>query len=165
MIRYLGLKITRNRSLFPRSTGISKYFVLYTILRKKQIDFNKEFDISYGEYVQAYDNHLPTNNNTPQSIDAIYLMAEPNLHGGHVVMDLATGRTMSGPQVDKVKMTRLVIERVEILARRQGLKSLKFFNRKHEEMSLLDADLVEGVEGVEISNEDRDFNPLSPIDD
>ena len=142
MIRYLGLKITRNRSLFPRSTGISKYFAPYTILRKKQIDFNKEFDISYGEYVQAYDDHAPTNDNTPRSIDAIYLVAESNLQGGHVVMDLATGRTTSRPRVEKVKMTRLVIERVETLARRQGYKSLKFFNRKHEEMELLDADLV-----------------------
>ena len=89
-------------------------------------------------------------------------MAEPNLQGGHVVMDLATGRTTSRPRVDKVKMTRLVIERVETLARRQGLKSLKFFNRKHEEISLLDADLVEGVVTID---EDEDFNPLPSIDD
>ena len=77
-------------------------------------------------------------------------------------MDLATGRVTSRPRVEKVKMTRLVIDRVKTLAKRQGLKSLKFFNQKHEEMELLDADLVEGVD---IVDEDEEFSPLPPIND
>ena len=56
------------------------------------MDFNKEYEFSFGDYVQAYDEHVPKNNNVPQSIDAIYLRAEDSLQGGHQVMDLATGR-------------------------------------------------------------------------
>ena len=59
MIRYLPLKITKNRSMFPRSTGISKYFAPYTILKKKQIDYKKEFSFLFGNYVQAYNQQEP----------------------------------------------------------------------------------------------------------
>ena len=109
------------------------------------VDFNKEYEFSFGDYVQAYDEHAPKNNNVPRSIDTIYLRAEDSLQGGHQVMDLATGRMTRRPKCRKCRMTRLVIERVETLARRQGFKTLKFFNRKRQEMRLVDADLLEGV--------------------
>ena len=43
MIRYLALRVTRNRSYFPKKMGISKIFSPQTILKKNQLDFNKEF--------------------------------------------------------------------------------------------------------------------------
>ena len=42
-------------------------------------------------------------------------------------------------------MTNLVKERVEDMARRQGLKSMKFYNRKRHEMIFTPVDLLEGV--------------------
>lgn len=133
--------------MFPKSTGISKYFAPYTILKKRQIDYKKEFSFSFGNYIQAYDEHTPKNTNVPRSIETIYLCAEPILQDGHQVMDLATGRMTRRPKYGKCKMARLVIERVETLAKRQSHKTLKSLNGKHEEMILTDADLLKGVGG------------------
>ena len=55
----------------------------------------------------------------------------------------------------------MVIERVESIAAKQGYKSLKFFNRKKEEMRLRDADLLEGVSGDVI---DENFSSLPDLD-
>ena len=43
MIRYLPLRITKNRSLFPKKEGISKYFSPHVLLKRQQVDYNKEF--------------------------------------------------------------------------------------------------------------------------
>ena len=55
----------------------------------------------------------------------IYLRAYDSLQGGHKMMDLATGRMFTRPKCDACAMTRMVIERVELLAEEQGYKTLK----------------------------------------
>ena len=80
-------------------------------------------------------------------------------------MDLATGRMIRRAKVIACAMTHLVVERVEELAARQGYKSLKFFNRKREEMILRNADLLEGVGVSSEPLEDEDYQELPPIDD
>ena len=73
MVRYLPLRITKNCSLFPKKEGISKYFSPHILLKKRQIDFQKEFEFSFGDYVQAQVDLDPKNSQLPRSIDAIYL--------------------------------------------------------------------------------------------
>ena len=163
MIRYLSLRVTRKRSYFPKNTGISKVYSPHTILKSKQVDFNKEFVHSFGNYIQVVDDRLPKNNNLPRSIDSIYLRADDSLQGGHKLMDFATGRVFTRATVTACAMTRMAIERVELIATRQGFKTLKFFNRKKEEMILTDADLLEGVgRGGEtfLENEESHLPPL-----
>ena len=128
MIWYLVLRITKNRSLFPKKTGISKHFSLYLIMKRRVIDFNKEFAVSFGDYVQVYHEEKVKNNNIPRSNDAIYLRAKNSLQEGHEVMDLLTGRMITCNRVEYCKMTRLVIQRVKELAKEQGFQTLKFFN-------------------------------------
>lgn len=53
IIRYGVLWVTKTRSNFPKKTGMSKYFSSHTILKQRQINFNKEFVQSFGDYVQA----------------------------------------------------------------------------------------------------------------
>ena len=141
-----------------------RIFSPYTILKRKQVDFNKEFVYSFGNYVQATDDHHPKNNNQPRSIDAIYLRSAESLQGGHEMMDLATGRMFTRPKVDACAMTRMVVDRVEEMAEKQGYKTLKFFNRKRQEMMLKDVDLLTGVGGEEQTILDDDnYAPLPPI--
>ena len=83
MIRYLALRITRNRGLFPQKSGISKHYSPYSIMKGKTIDFKKEFVFSFGDYVQANHRHEIKNNNIPRSVDAIYLGADPSEQGDH----------------------------------------------------------------------------------
>ena len=140
MIRYLGLRITKNRSLFPRKNGISKHYSPFTIIKGKTIDFKKEYKFSFGDYVQANHRHEIKNNNFPRSVDAIYLRADPDEQGGHQVMDLATGKMIRRPLVEKMKTTKIVKDRVEKLAHRQGYRTLKFFNRSGKEEVLVPID-------------------------
>ena len=69
MIRYLALRATKNRSLFPRKSGISKHYSPYSIMKGKTIDFKKEYTVSFGDYVQANHRHEIKNNNIPRSVD------------------------------------------------------------------------------------------------
>ena len=57
-------------------------------------------------------------------------------------MDLATGREIRRPQVKECVMTTLVIKRVEQLAAIQGIKTLRFLDRKKKEIIFDDSDLA-----------------------
>ena len=70
--------------------------------------------------MQANPWHEIKNNNLPRLVDAIYLRADPLEQGGHQVMDLATGKIICRALVNKVKMTKIVINRVEKMVRLQG---------------------------------------------
>lgn len=136
MVRYLPLCITKNRSLFPKKEGISKYFSPHVLLKKRQIDFRKEFEFSFGDYVQAQTNLDPKNNNLPRSIDTIYLQPLDSWQGSHQVMDLQSGRMSRRAKCRKCKMTKLVIDTVNNMAYNQGYRSLKFLDRKKRPITL-----------------------------
>ena len=76
MVRYLPLRITKNRSLFPKKEGISKYFSPHVLLGKHQIDYRKEYEFSFGDYVQPFLGLEPKSSQLAQLIDAIYLRAD-----------------------------------------------------------------------------------------
>ena len=59
--------------MFPKKEGISKYFSPHVLLGKRQVDYKKEDEFDYGEYVQASVDLEPKNSQLPRSIDTIYL--------------------------------------------------------------------------------------------
>ena len=79
-------------------------------------------------------------------------------------MHLANGGVISRQSVVPCAMTRMVIDRVELLATRQGYKTLKFFNRKKNELMLSNADLLKGVDGNVFVNEE-DIGVELPLED
>lgn len=140
MIIYLDLRATKNRSYFPKKTGISKILSPYTILKRKHIYFSKNFLHYFGEYVQVKEDSPPKKNNLPISLDYIYIRALESLQRGHKLMDLATGSIITRPKGTACTMNQMEIERVKLIAERQGYNKLKFFNRARKEMILQDAD-------------------------
>ena len=68
-------------------------------------------------------------------------------------MDLATGQEITRLKVTACIMTRLVVDRVEEIAIKQGYQTLKFYNRKWEKVILENADLLAGVGGIVDINE------------
>ena len=112
MIKYFTLRVIKNRSYFPKKTRIWSILSSYTILKCEQIDFNKEFLYSFGDYVQATEEKSSKKNNLPRIIDAICLRAAESPQEGHEMMDLATGRMFTRPQVKACTMTWMVVERV-----------------------------------------------------
>ena len=99
-------------NFFPAKEGISRHYATATIVSGRQVDYNKELVLSFGDYVQGYDEHEPKNNNIPRSKDCIYLQKSDSLQRGHELMDLATGEFITCCRADKCVMTRMVIERV-----------------------------------------------------
>ena len=153
MVQHMVVSITDHLTWFPAKTGISKVFSPYTLLSQKQIDFRKRLQFSLGEYVQANHIHTIKNNNLPRSFDAIYLRSVDSEQGGHKVLDLSTGKVKVRSRVLPCNMTKLVIDRVHELARRQGYETLKFFHRKGQ-ATVYSPDLLAGVgEGIRVSNE------------
>ena len=73
-------------------------------------------------------------------------------------MDVITGGVIARPKVHKMKMTRFVVKRVEEMARKQGLKSMKFFDRKRNQIILNPIDLLKGVQDGDEQHEDEQQN-------
>ena len=57
-------------------------------------------------------------------------------------MDLNSGAVIKRPKVTVCPITELVIKKVEQMADDQGVKSLKFFDRKKKQIAFPDADLA-----------------------
>ena len=172
MMRYLALRVTKNRSLFPRKTGISRYYSPYVILKGRVIDFKTEFEFSYGDYLQANHIHQSKNNNLPRSFDAIYLRADDLYQGDHQVMNLATGsmtRRVRRIRCEVMKMISVVVDRVQAMAARQGCKTLKFYNRKIQSMAMTPTDhfmeeLIDGPDdsGLIVESGEQVPQPIDP---
>ena len=113
------------------------------IMHHQNLDWNKHFAFEQGSYVQANQDNNPTNTLRPRTIDCIYLDYDhASTDGGHILMDLATGREIRRSQVKECVMTPLVIKRVEQLAANQGIKTLRFLDRKNKEIIFDDSDLA-----------------------
>ena len=139
LIRALIARCTFNRNLFVKKEGCSAYFSPHMILKKKNINFEKHLKYSFGSYVIAYqDNNTQTNTPKARGRDSIYLRALNNLQGGHEILDLMTGRVIPRPRVEPVVMTESVKKRIEEMAEKQGVKSLKFLNRYREPLTPVD---------------------------
>ena len=87
------------------------------MLWRKNIDYMKEFEYSFGSYVIAYqENKILKNDTRARGRDAIYLRAKRSLQGGHRVLDLLTGKVITRPTVEECRMTKDVIARVNQMA-------------------------------------------------
>ena len=80
-------------------------------------------------------------------------------------MNLSTGKLVTCAKITTCKMTELVIKAVEKFASDQGFKSLKFFNRKKEEILFKDSDLFTGVGKEEQHDSDSDSENSDDPDD
>lgn len=138
--------------MFPKKEGISRYFSPHVLLGKRQVDYKKEFEFSYDDYVQVYIDLDPKNSQLPQSIGAIYLRPLDSLQEGYQVMNLQTERMSRRGRCKKCKMTRLLIDTANKMARRQGYKALKFLDRKKRSMLLNSIDMLSAIDVITNEN-------------
>ena len=129
MLRHLGMVAQQQLNLFPAKGGISEYLSPHMIMSKKNIDYNKHCQFTFGTYVQAIQENNPKNTQAPRTIDAIYLRLLKNTQGGHEVMNLATGAVITRHRVWEQPATEMVIKAVEQMAERQGIETLKLTGR------------------------------------
>lgn len=73
MIIALACATTHAMNLFVVKGGFSKYFLPHIILGKKQLDYKKDFQHEFEEYVKALQVNNPSNTNLPGTVSTIYL--------------------------------------------------------------------------------------------
>jgi len=154
MIQHLAVESTHQLNYFPAKGGVSPYYSPYVLMGGRDLDYYKDCAIPFGAYVQAYHGNQPTNTNVQRTLDAIYLGPLRNKQGGHVLMDLKTGRRITRHHVVEVPITDLVIQAVEAMAEAQGIKTLKL-QSKHGNR-LYPADWLAGVEYQDQNHNDDD---------
>ncbi|MGL5918789.1 MAG: hypothetical protein ACRCYM_06045, partial [Cetobacterium sp.] len=153
-VKELSMRVTFLLNIFPAKGGISSYYSPYTILSGKSIDYEKELSIPFGSYVQGSNEPKPSNTNAPRTLDCIYLGPVKSKQGGHKLMDISTGKMITRRRVKELPMTDIVIRAVEQMAKKQGIKSLKFTTR--DGVPFEDADWIEEVDGAEEDNDENE---------
>ena len=128
-------------------------------MTRRVIDYNKHCKFEFGEYVLAHMETNPTNKIKEHAIDGIYLRSSTNLQGGHVIMNLSTGKKIMRPQLTAVPLTETVKHKVEQMVRDQNITTVKFNNLTG--VNFLKSDWIAGVDYVEaLENENHpDIKP------
>ena len=65
---------------------------------------------------------------TKKAIDGIYLRPNTNKQGGHIVINLSTGKPITRNKMMMVPLLAVVKEKVEEMALEQGVENVKFIN-------------------------------------
>ena len=129
------------------------------------IEYTKHCRFTFGSYCQALNENQPTNTPSPRTIGGIFLSVLDTAQGGHKLLNLATARIITRSRVIEIPITNDVIERVEMLVKRDGIQQdLKFKNRKGEVTpdtgdEPCNVDLIAGVDDDDLdhnNNENKD---------
>ena len=155
MTAAFGRNAARTSNFYPAKGGISKYYSPQMIVLKRKVDFAKECAVEPGAYVQGW-GHETRRNQKTRTVDAIYLEPANNSQGGHILMDLATGKEIQRKHVKVLPITSQVIKMVEDMAANEGVKGVRTYTRRTGAV-ILDADLLAGVDPDELWNEDNEI--------
>ena len=130
MIVELVKDVTNKLNLFPAKQGISQVYSPRQILTGRTTDY-RSVEHTFGSFCIAHDQPKPSNTNEPRGLECIYLrpILENNT-GGHVLLDLHTWEVITRQTFTVLPMTAEVIRRVQAKAKEDGMKPLKFHNRK-----------------------------------
>ena len=73
MIRHLAMNGTQHLNLFPTKGVVLYHYIQHMILSQRNLDYNKQFQVEFGAYVQASQVNDPNNTNNHRTLDGIYL--------------------------------------------------------------------------------------------
>ena len=113
MIRTLAMIVTDQLGYFPVKNGVSQYYSPRVIMMLPALDYQQNFTVPFGSYVQAHNDTDPRNTPKARTLDGIYL--RPDKHNGHEVMDLVSGQIITRPRVTVIPVTDEVIRTVEAM--------------------------------------------------
>ena len=117
MIRGLAIEVAKQANFFPVKGGVLSILSPRQLIEQRNLEFNKDFGIPFGSYVEAA--KKTTNTAKARTRSSIYLGVSKNIQGGHEVMALDTGYPISAQKVTKLPVSDVVIKRVEELAKNQ----------------------------------------------
>ena len=152
MLRELPGIMADKLNLFPSRMGISKHYSPRTIMHQRTVDYNKECQYSFGEYVQAHDEPDPSNTQVARALGCLYIKPMDNYQEGHVLLDLATKMKITRRKVTAMPVTNIVIDAVEKMAEQDGHPKIVIRSRTGE--ILYDSTWTAGVDYEEDAHED-----------
>ena len=103
---------------------------------------------------------------TERGIDGIYLRPNENLQGGHLIMNLNTGKRISRPRVTAIPLTAHVKQHVEEMALTEGITTIKITNKDGVELPNVDDKYgIEYSDAYDEENYDKDYvQPQTVVD-
>jgi hypothetical protein len=154
LIKHLVYNAARHLNYFPAKGGISAYFSPNALLGHPPLDYRKHCRVVCGAYVAAQIEPDPKNSLKSRQIDAIYLSPSDSMQGGHIVLNLDTGREVLTARVTELPTTPVVIRAVNELGAHQNMNGLKFANRRG--ITFFPSDLLAGVDYDDSDDPDTD---------
>ena len=131
MVDILAQECARWLNMFPPNGGASTYYSPLAIISGRIIDYKKHCGIVFGSYVEAGDENDPTNTIKSRTIGCIYLRPRFGDNVVYELMNLRTGQLITRRRVTEVAITDTIIQQVEKLAEKDGMKTdLTFKDRK-----------------------------------
>ena len=142
MIRVLGEQCCKMLNIIPAKGGVSKYYSPHMIMKRTNLNYNKDFKHMIGDYGMA---NAPTDNTMKaRAVEVIYLRPVENAQGGHECMHLNTGKKIVSTRFQPLLITDTVIKQVERLATAQGILSFKITTKNGN--VLFDSAQIAGVD-------------------
>ena len=120
--------------------------------RGQVVDYNRHCKYEYGNYVQVHTQNVPTNVVQERMIDCIYLRPNENNQGGHILMNLNTGKRITRGRVTEIPLPQMVKEKVEQMADYQGIKVMTYAGCNRVKYADVE-DQVDDNNNVEENNE------------
>ena len=147
MIKAAAKRAVKWLNMFPPKGGVSKYYSPRAIVTGRPLDYNTSCKYSFGSYVQALQENVPTNSPAPRTLDCIFLDSSDSPAGGYELLHLASNRIITRRKVTEVPVTSAVIKRVEQLAEKEGIPSkLSFLFRQNGKFQGDNDALLAGVD-------------------
>ena len=120
MIMVLAEHSVKQLNVFPAKHGISQCHSPETITTGRTVDCNKHCQHEFGTCAQAHDEPRKKKSVKERSIDSMCLRPTHSKQGGHQVVNLSTGLTLTHSQITPIPLTQFVKNTVEALAIEQG---------------------------------------------
>ena len=159
MIKAAAKRAVKWLNMFPPKGGVSKYFSPRAIVTGCPLDYNNNCKHSFGAYVQALQENVPTNSPAPRTLDCIFLDSEDNPAGGFQLLHLASNKVITRRKITEIPLTEAVIHRVEELAKKEGIPNKLTFLFRHRGKFVTDDDaFLAGVDEYQHNNKDNNEN-------
>ena len=158
MTEQLGETVTEKLNWFPAKNGISKHYSTEQIVEHRNVNFKRDCVAEFGAFVTATGGES-SNDMTPRAIEGVYLRPTRTQRGGHKILNLNTKKPVTRLKVTVVPATDQVIARVNSWAHEEGIRSLKFFDKKGNEETFQDGDQIAGVNDNEQGYAEEAFDP------
>ena len=151
MIRALGEQCCKLLNVILAKGGVSKYYSHFMIMKKRNLNYDKDFKHLIGDYGMA---NQPTDNTMKaRAVGTIYLRPLDSSQGGHECINLITGKKITSTRIEPLLITDIVVRQVEKLATRQGILSFKI-NTNYEEIGYDSAKII-GVGSEEATKDEQ----------